>query len=311
MSLYHKDLISIDSLSKAQIRSILDLAKSLKKKNNSLIFDRSQILATLFFEPSTRTRLSFESAMIKLGGSIIGHLNDTNSSKAKGESLEDSLKVISSYADALVIRHPCEGSAQFAADICDIPVINAGDGSNEHPTQTLLDLFSIEETQHRLDDLHIAFVGDLKYGRTVHSLAKACAHYSIRLYFISPHSLTLPKQIANDLSVKGVKYSFHHHLDEIIDKLDIVYMTRIQKERFESAQLHQEKAPAFQLKHDLLKKAKPTLKILHPLPKVHEIEASVDRSPYAYYFEQAKNGLFIRQALLAMILDKNLSYKKG
>lgn len=309
MSLYKTDIISIDSLSKNHIFSILSLAKDLKNQKTPIHTLRNKLLASVFFEPSTRTRLSFEAAMLKLGGSVIGHTDKEGSSMAKGESLQDYLKVISSYADVLVIRHPSEGSAQLAADVCDIPVINAGDGANEHPTQTLLDLFSIQECQHRIDDLKIAFVGDLKYGRTVHSLVKACSYFNIRLYFISPEALMLPDEICHELSIKGMKYSFHKTIEEIIDRLDIIYMTRVQKERFNDMKIYEKTKLAFSLNLTMLKSAKPNLKILHPLPRVFEIDPELDNTPYAYYFQQAKNGVFIRQALLLHILNENKQNK--
>lgn len=310
MTLYKSHIVSMNSLNKPHIESILDLAENIKKNDTRSQVLKGKILASLFFEPSTRTRLSFEAAMHRLGGSVIGFSEEKATSVAKGESLTDSLKVISSYADALVIRHPLEGAARLAADICSIPIINAGDGCNEHPTQTLLDLFSIRECQNRLDDLKIAFVGDLKYGRTVHSLAKACALYNIRLYFISPESLMLPSHLAHELSVKGVKYSFHRSLDAILDKLDIIYMTRIQKERFDNLEVYEKVKNLLSLNLNDLKEAKSTLKILHPLPRVNEIHPDIDTSPYAYYFQQAENGLFIRQALLSLILS-NQENDKG
>ncbi len=309
MTLHNTNIISINGLEKSHIETILALAKHIKDNNIRNQSLQGKILATLFFEPSTRTRLSFEAAMHRLGGSIIGFSEEKATAMSKGESLQDALKVVSSYADALVIRHPLDGSAQVAADVCDIPVLNAGDGSNEHPTQTLLDLFTIQECQSKIDDLKIAFVGDLKHGRTVHSLAKALAHYNVRLYFVSPEGLMFPDQISHELSVKGVKYSFHKSLDEILDKLDIVYMTRIQKERFEDMQTYEKTKNVLGIKLKDLENAKSNLRVLHPLPRVNEISTDVDDSKHAYYFQQAENGIYVRQALLSLLLDNKLTHE--
>lgn len=303
-TLYQKDIISIKDLSKDQIELILNVAKYFKKDQNFSTHLQGKILAALFFESSTRTRLSFESAMHKLSGSVIGVSDVKESSVSKGETLYDSIKVISSYADVIVLRHPCDGAARLAADASSVPVINAGDGSNEHPTQTLLDLFSIRECQNTLEDLKIAFVGDLKHSRTVHSLALAAAHYKLRMYFVSPESLMIPNQICHELKTKGVQYSFHLSLEEILPKLDIVYMTRIQKERFQDLKHYHDTKDCYVLRPDMLKKVKPTFKVMAPLPRVNEIDIGVDDTPYAYYFQQAANGIFVRQALLSLLLNK-------
>lgn len=294
-----RDLVSISDLSKGEIELILSSAQNIQKQRGLC---QGSILASCFFEPSTRTRLSFETAMHRLGGSVIGFSEAATTSAKKGETLSDSMRVIGSYCDILAIRHPMEGSARVAAESVDKPVINAGDGANQHPTQTLLDLYTIRECQGKIDDLHIALAGDLKFGRTVHSLALALAHYPVRLYFVAPEMLSLPEEIANELRKKGVKFSFHPTLEEVIPKVDILYMTRIQKERFQNT-FESLINPCLLKKHHL-EKAKKNLKILHPLPRVDEIEKSIDTTPFAYYFQQAANGIPVRMALLALLLGK-------
>lgn len=295
----NRDIIHVSEFSKEDLLDILDFSLKLKQKKHPELL-KNKVLACCFFEPSTRTRLSFESAMQRLGGSVIGFDQAATTSTHKGESLSDSMKMVEHYADIVVIRHPLEGSAQLAADMIDIPVINAGDGSHQHPTQTLLDLFTIQETQGRLDELHIALAGDLKHGRTVHSLAEALIPFNPRLYFISPPSLEMPKILCDQLKEKGIRFSFHETYEEIMNRLDILYMTRIQKERFTTA------TPLpYILKPEHLEQAKANLKVLHPLPRVEEIDRRVDERPHAYYFQQAGNGLYTRQALLALILGQN------
>lgn len=296
-----RDLISISDLSKAEIELVLETALKFKKAPKPDLL-KGTILASCFFEPSTRTRLSFESAMHRLGGSVIGFSEAGTTSAKKGESLFDSMKVIGGYADILVIRHPQEGSARLAAEATDKPVINAGDGANQHPTQTLLDLFTIRECQGKIDELQIALVGDLKYGRTIHSLSLALAHYPVRLYFVAPENLSLPDAITHELKKKGVKFSFHEKLDEVIPKVDILYMSRIQKERFPDTQI--DFTNTCMLKKKMLERAKPNLRILHPLPRVDEIEETIDSTPFALYFQQSANGVPVRMALLALLLGK-------
>lgn len=300
-----RDLITIDSLSKDDIIQILDVAAELKSNPQPNLL-QGQILASCFFEPSTRTRLSFEAAMHRLGGSVIGFSEGDITSTKKGESLKDSMKMMEYYSDIIVIRHPLAGSAQCAADTVSIPVVNAGDGSNEHPTQTLLDLFTIRECYGSLDELSIAMVGDLKHGRTVHSLARACQHFNIRLFFVSPASLEMPKYVCDELREKGVKYSFHHTLEEVLPRVDILYMTRIQEERFPSRESYEQVKDAIALTPELLKQGKDQLKVLHPLPRLSEIPCSIDSTPHAHYFQQAENGLYVRQALLVLLLRREL-----
>ncbi|MDN3507834.1 MAG: aspartate carbamoyltransferase [Simkaniaceae bacterium] len=295
------DIISIADLSRDEIETILSLAQKIKEGKVSPSL-KGKILATLFFEASTRTRLSFEAAMHKLGGSVIGFSEPKKTSAEKGETLADAIRVVSSYADALVIRHPLEGAARLSADVADIPVINAGDGAREHPTQTLLDLFSIKECQGKLNDLKIACVGDLRHGRTAHSLAIASGLFNMRLFFVAPQSLTIPAHITHQLKVRGVKYSFHTTIEEVLPKIDILYMIRTQKERFEDGKEYAKYKKAYCVTPELLKEAKKNLRILHPLPRVCEIDSRIDSTPYAYYFEQAANGLYVRQAVLSLIM---------
>ncbi len=296
-----RSLISITDLTKDEILQVLKRTEEMKKKPPKALLS-GKILASCFYEPSTRTRLSFEAAMLRLGGDTLGFSDSESTSAKKGESLHDSMKVIGEYADVIIVRHPKEGSARVASESTKTPVINAGDGANQHPTQTLLDLFTIKECQNKLKGVNIAFVGDLKFGRTVHSLSMACAHFDMRLFFISPEQLSLPDEIAHILKKQGVKYSFHHSIEEVLGKTDILYMTRIQKERFEDSTYEKVKN-AYLLKEEMLKKAKRNLHVLHPLPRVNEIETSIDHSPHAYYFQQAANGLYVRMALLSLILD--------
>jgi aspartate carbamoyltransferase catalytic subunit len=303
-SFYQQDVLSIKELSLQQIELVLRTAAELKKKPRHDLL-KNKIVAHCFFEPSTRTRLSFESATLKLGGQVIGFSSDESLSTQKGETLYDTMRVVSSYADLIVLHHPREGSARLAAEASSVPVINAGDGANQHPTQTLVDLFSIQECQGSLEELSIALVGDLKYGRTVHSFAQACKLFNIRLFLVAPEALTLPESICDALKREGVRFSFHQTLQEVIHKVDVVYMTRVQKERMTQHEYVSTKDNMI-LTRKILEQAKPNLRILHPLPRVDEIEKEVDATPFAYYFEQAANGVFIRQAILNLILNEAL-----
>ena len=297
-----RHLLSIQDLSKEEIELVLDTAEHLKKEPNQNLL-KGCILATCFFEPSTRTRFSFESAMHRLGGSVIGFADPTATSVKKGETLFDTIKTISKFADAIVIRHPVDGSALIAAEASDVPILNGGDGSNQHPTQALLDLFTIRECQGKLDDLHIAFVGDLKHGRTIHSLCQALTNYQVRLYFVSPEALPLPKKIQEQLEEAKIPFSFHDSIEEVIPLVDILYMTRIQKERFVDPNCDFNN-PCI-LKYEHLKNVRENLKILHPLPRIDEIERTIDSTPYAHYFDQLANGVSVRMALLLLILGKD------
>ncbi len=264
-----------------------------------------KVIATLFFEPSTRTRLSFESAINRLGGKIVGFADSSISSVTKGETLFDTIKMVNSYADLIVIRHPFEGSARFASEVATVPVINAGDGANQHPTQTLLDLYSIRKTQGSLDNLNVFMVGDLKYGRTVHSLLMAMAHWNTTFNFISPEELRVPDEFKLHLDNAGLKYYEHLDFSDIISRADIIYMTRVQKERFSDPIEYEKVKNVYVLRNSMLRNTKANLRILHPLPRVNEIHTDVDSNPKAYYFEQALNGVYTRQAILCTLLDLN------
>ena len=299
----NKDIISINELTNQDIIKVLETAKQLEKKQRPNLLT-GKVLATLFFEPSTRTRLSFESAMTRLGGKVIGFADAKVSSAAKGESLHDTIKVADKYADVIVIRHPLEGSARVAAEAANNPVLNAGDGANQHPTQTLLDLYTIKKTQGRITKLKVAMVGDLKYGRTVHSLAIALSRFECELYFVSPEQLKMPEDILEELEEKKVSYSEHKLIEEVIKKVDILYLTRIQKERFPDIEEYEKVKNTYILKEEMLEGVKTNLKIMHPLPRINEISTEVDESRHAGYFEQSGNGVPVRQALLALVLGK-------
>jgi aspartate carbamoyltransferase catalytic subunit len=297
----NRSLVSIDDLSTGEILKILDLAAEFEKEPISRLLE-GKVVATLFFEPSTRTRLSFESAISRLGGKIVGFSDSSSTSVSKGETLNDTIRTVSNYCDAIVMRHPIEGSARFASEISGVPVINAGDGANQHPTQTLLDLYSIRKTQGTLDNLNVFLVGDLKYGRTVHSLMMAMARWNATFNFISPEELKMPEEYKLYLDNIGLKYYEHTDFTDIIAKADIIYMTRVQRERFSDPIEYEKVKNVYVLRNAMLKKTKPNLKILHPLPRVNEIHIDVDSNPKAYYFEQALNGVYTRQAILCTLL---------
>jgi aspartate carbamoyltransferase catalytic subunit len=296
---YQRSILSMRDFTKEEIIALLDYTQEVKQNPSNKLLE-GKMMASCFFEPSTRTRISFEAAMKSMGGDVIGFAESRTSSASKNETLFDTIKVIGQYADLVVLRHPLDGSVRYATEATEKPIINAGDGTNQHPTQTLLDLFTMRECHNRLEELHIAFVGDLKYGRTVHSLVQASSHFNMRIYFIALEGLELPKQLADELKQKGILFSFHLSLHDIIPKLDIVYMTRIQEERMgnNGGSLKN----YYKLKKTSLEGAKPTLKIFHPLPRVHEIDRTLDETPYAHYFKQAHNGIYLRQALLSAIL---------
>jgi len=297
----NRSLVSISDYSKEEILKILELAGEFEKQPHADLL-KGKVIASLFFEPSTRTRLSFESAVQKLGGSIVGFSDSSSSSTTKGESLNDTIRTVSNYADLIVMRHPIEGSARFASEISGVPVVNAGDGANQHPTQTLLDLYSIKKTQGKLEDLNIFLVGDLKYGRTVHSLLEAMSMFNPTFNFISHEKLQMPKEYKLFLDKKGIKYYEHEQFTDIISRADIMYMTRVQRERFSDPIEYEKTKNTYVLRNEMLKNTKENLKILHPLPRVNEIHQSVDNNPKAYYFEQALNGVYTRQAIIAAIL---------
>jgi len=296
----YKSLVSINDYTKEEYLKILDRAEEFEKNTFQNILN-GKIIASLFFEPSTRTRLSFETAVLRMGGKIIG-FDSSSSSIMKGESLYDTIRIITNYCDLIIIRHQLEGSARFASEISTVPVINAGDGANQHPTQTLLDLYSIRKTQNTLDNLRIAMVGDLKYGRTVHSLLIAMAKFKTTFYFVSPDELKMPDEYKIYLDQLNLKYYEEKDLNKVIPEVDIIYMTRVQRERFSDVMEYERTKNAYILKKEMLKNTRSNLKILHPLPRVSEIDKDVDESPHAYYFKQAENGIYVRQALIAEIL---------
>lgn len=297
----NKNLVSIDDYTKEEQIRILDLAEGFEAKPVQNILD-GYVVATLFFEPSTRTRLSFESAASRLGAQVIGFSEASSSSVSKGESLNDTILTVSNYADIIVMRHPREGSARYASEVSPVPIINAGDGANQHPTQTLLDMYSIRKTQGRLENLQIAFVGDLKYGRTVHSLTFAMCNFNATFHLVSPEELKLPSYVKRKIKENKLDYFQYTDISEVIPLVDILYMTRIQKERFSDPIEYEKVKNAYILRNDMLQGAKPAMRVLHPLPRVNEIEKDVDANPMAYYFQQAQNGVYVRQALLASIL---------
>jgi len=303
MDFKNRDIISINDFSKEEILHILKVVSHMvqKPKNNLL---KGKILATLFFEPSTRTMLSFTSAMEQLSGQVIGFSNANVTSIQKGESLWDTIKMTEQYADVIVIRHSIEGSARLAAEASSIPVINGGDGSNQHPTQTMLDLYTIQKIKGKLDGLHIGFVGDLKYGRTVHSLVIALSHFNPTFYFIAPDDLQIPESYLDDLFHKKVKYHKTSDLKRFSREVDVLYVTRIQKERFPDPLEYEKFKGLYRIDEAFLQHVKKDLKIMHPLPRVDEIDKSVDSTEHASYFEQAANGIPVRKALLALVLGK-------
>ncbi|NRN27469.1 aspartate carbamoyltransferase [Photorhabdus heterorhabditis] len=303
--LYRKHIISINDLNREDLELVLQTAAALKARPQPDLL-KHKVIASCFFEASTRTRLSFETAIHRLGASVVGFSDSSNTSLGKkGETLADTVSVISQYVDAIVMRHPQEGAPRLASEFSShTPIINAGDGANQHPTQTLLDLFTIQETQKRLDSLNIAMVGDLKYGRTVHSLSQALAKFNgNHFYFIAPEALAMPNHILHMLNEKGSTYSLHTNIEEVLPELDILYMTRVQKERLDPSEYANVKAQ-FILRATDLTGAKENLKVLHPLPRIDEITVDVDKTPYAYYFQQAENGIYARQALLSLVLSE-------
>lgn len=298
-----RDLISINDFSKDEYLKIMQLAADFEANPNQELL-KGKVIATLFFEPSTRTRLSFETAISRLGGRIIGFADPDSTSATKGETLHDTIKMVSNYADLIVMRHPLEGAARYAAEVSPVPVINAGDGSNQHPTQTLLDMYSILKTQGTLDNLNIFMVGDLKYGRTVHSLLMAMSEFENPIFnFIAPTVLEMPDEYKLFLREKGIKYYEHKEFNDIVSAADIIYMTRVQKERFSDPIEYEQVKNVYILRNAMLEKTKPTVKVLHPLPRVNEIHTDVDSNEKAYYFDQARNGVFTREAIISYIMN--------
>lgn len=301
----NRSLVSISDISKEEILDLLERASYFEKHPNSKILD-GKVVATLFFEPSTRTRLSFETAVNRLGGRIIGFSDPGTSSSSKGESLKDTIKMVSCYADLIVMRHHLEGAARYASEVTDVPVINAGDGANQHPSQTMLDLYSIYKTQGRLDNLTITLVGDLKYGRTVHSLLQAMKYFSPRFIFVSSPELAMPQEYKDLCRREGIEFTETTEFSpEVIKNSDIIYMTRVQRERFSDHMEYERVKDLYALHNAMLDGSKDNLRVLHPLPRVNEIDTDVDDNPKAYYFEQARNGLYARQAIITRALGIN------
>ena len=299
-------IVSINDLSKQELLSLLDAAAYFEAHPNHKILD-GMVVATLFFEPSTRTRLSFETAVNRLGGRVIGFSDPAATSTSKGETLKDTIKMVSNYVDLIVMRHYLEGAARYATEVTDIPVINAGDGAHQHPSQTMLDLYSIYKTQGRLDDITVTMVGDLKYGRTVHSLLQALSHFRVKFNLVACNELRMPEEFRTFCDNNSIAYTESAEFSpEIINSSDIIYMTRVQRERFADLEEYERVKDIYTLHNAMLTDSLPNLRILHPLPRVNEINQDVDDNPKAYYFQQAKNGLFARQAMICKCLDINI-----
>jgi aspartate carbamoyltransferase catalytic subunit len=297
-----QSFVSIADCSKDDILHLIRQAECFEQNPNQKILE-GKICATLFFEPSTRTRLSFETAANRLGARVIGFSDAATTSSSKGETLKDTIKMVSNYADLIVMRHHLEGAARYASEVASIPVINAGDGANQHPSQTMLDIYSIYKTQGNLENLTITMIGDLKYGRTVHSLLTGMYHFNPTFHFVAPEELKLPEIYKQFLDKNKVKYFEHTDFsEEVINQSDILYMTRVQRERFTDFMEYEKVKNVYVLNNKMLNNSKDNLRILHPLPRVNEIAVDVDDNPKAYYFEQAKNGIFARQAIICSVL---------
>ena len=298
----NRDIVSIKSFTREEIDYILEVSSAMEplvEKGSDML--RGKVLAELFFEPSTRTMLSFQTAMYKLGGNVIGFAEPGVSSVWKGETLADTVRVVESYSDVIVLRHPLEGAARFAAEYADVPVINAGSGAEEHPTQALLDLYTIAKSKGKIDGLNIVLMGDLRYGRTVHSLAYALSLYDVNLSLVSPSLLKMRPEVVEDIKDR-IEVSEHEDLMEVLPDADVLYVTRIQKERFPDLAEYEKVRGSYVIDLNVLKKAKEDLIVLHPLPRIDEIAVEVDSTPFAKYFEQARNGVVVRMALLALVL---------
>ena len=295
-------IVSINDISKEEILELLKTAAYFEEHPNQKILD-GKVIATLFFEPSTRTRLSFETAVNRLGGRIIGFSDPAATSTSKGETLKDTIIMVGNYADVIIMRHYLEGAAKYASEVTDTPIINAGDGAHQHPSQTMLDLYSIYKTQGSLDNLTVTMVGDLKYGRTVHSLLMALSHFNVKFQFVACDELRMPEEFRTFCDRNGIQYTEHREFSaEVINSSDILYMTRVQLERFTDLMEYERVKDLYNLHNAMLADSKPNLRILHPLPRVNEIDQDVDDNPKAYYFQQAKNGLYARQAMICKVL---------
>ena len=305
------NLVTIADLSKDDLMYLISMAEEFEKHPNRELL-KGRVVATLFFEPSTRTQLSFQTAANRLGARVIGFSDAKTSSTTKGETLKDTILMVSNYADIIVMRHFIEGAAQYASEVAPVPIVNAGDGAHMHPSQCLLDLFSIYKTQGRLDNLNIYLVGDLKYGRTVHSLIMAMRHFNPTFHFVAPRELAMPEEYKLYCREHGIRYQEHTAFNEkVIADADILYMTRVQKERFSDLMEYERMKNIYILRNSMLASAKPNMKILHPLPRVNEIAYDVDANPHAYYIQQAKNGLFAREAIYCHCLGIGLDEIKA
>ncbi|MCP1660056.1 aspartate carbamoyltransferase [Neisseria perflava] len=302
--LYQQNVISVSDLSTEQLELLLNTALKLKADPRDDLL-KGKLIGSCFFEPSTRTRLSFETAVQRLGGKVFGFSDGANTSAKKGETLADTARIISSYTDAIIQRHPKDGAARITAEFSAVPVLNAGDGTNQHPSQTLLDLVTIQETQGRLNNLKIAMCGDLKYGRTVHSLAQALKRWGCEFAFVSPPSLAMPEYITEELDEAGCAWQIFDSLEAAAEWADILYMTRVQRERFDEQEFAKIQGK-FNLDASMLQNAKANMRILHPLPRVDEIHPDVDATPHAYYFQQATNGVYARMAMLSLVLNEEV-----
>ena len=300
-----KSLISITDLTKDEIIRITELAAYFEEHPYEPLLN-GRVIASLFFEPSTRTRLSFESAINRLGARVIGFSDTANTSVSKGETFHDTIQVISNYCDMIVMRHSLEGAPRYASEFSKVPIVNAGDGANQHPSQTLLDLYSIKKTQGTLDGINIMMIGDLKYGRTVHSLLQALSHFNTKFTFVAPPELRMPEEYKQFLRDKGLEFTETTEIGDAINEADIVYMTRVQRERFSDLMEYEKVKNCYRLTNSMLANTKENLRILHPLPRVNEIAHDVDENPKAYYFQQAQNGLYVREALICDVLDINI-----
>ncbi len=305
------DFVTIAGITKEKIMRLIEMAQEFEKHPNRELL-KGKVVASLFFEPSTRTRLSFETAANRLGARVIGFADPKVTSGTKGETLKDTILMVSNYADVIVMRHHIEGAAQYAAEVTTVPIVNAGDGAHQHPSQCMLDLYSIYKTQGTLENLNIYLVGDLKYGRTVHSLIMAMRHFNPTFHFVAPKELAMPVEYKIYCDENGIKYQEHTAFNEkTIADADILYMTRVQKERFSDLMEYERVKNIYILKNDMLANAKPNMKILHPLPRVNEIAYDVDENPHAYYIQQAGNGLFAREAIFCDVLGISLEQIKN
>ena len=305
------NFVTIADLSREEILYLISMAQEFEKHPNRELL-KGRVVATLFFKPSTRTRLSFETAANRLGARVIGFSDAKVTSATKGETLKDTILMVSNYADVIAMRHYIEGAAQYASEVAPIPIINAGDGAHMHPSQCLLDLYSIYKTQGTLDNLNIYLVGDLKYGRTVHSLITAMRHFNPTFHFVAPNELAMPQEYKMYCHQHGIKYVEHTEFNEqVISDADIIYMTRVQKERFSDLMEYERVKNVYILHRDMLKLTKPNMKILHPLPRVNEIAYDVDDDPHAYYIQQAGNGLYAREAIFCHCLGITLEDVKN